>query len=267
MPEATVNGININYNVDGQGDPLIMIIGLGSDQSNWRLQTAFFKKHYKTITLDNRGSGKSAKPKGPYTTKLMAEDVIGLMNLLNLKKTHILGVSMGGMIAQEVAIDHPDMVDKLVLGCTYARRDDTSGFSSRVSEAIEAYNKSSRDLPSLRNLVNVILDLTFNKMSYRVLALPLMKTAINSTTSWVDGFVEQLDATLGHVTVDRLKMISSPTLVIAGTDDRVIKPSSSEVIASIVPRAKLVMVNGGSHGFSGEMSGEFNKIVLDFLRS
>jgi pimeloyl-ACP methyl ester carboxylesterase len=267
MPEASVNGININYTIEGQGDPFIMIIGLGSDQSNWRPQITFFKKYYRIITLDNRGVGKSDVPHGTYSTKIMAEDVIGLMNHLGIKSAHILGVSMGGMIAQELAINHPDMVNKLVLGCTYARRDEFGGFTEKISEAIDAYYKSSRDLPSLRRLVNAILDSTFNKMSYRLLALPLMKTAINSTSGWQDGFVLQLDATLAHDTVDRLHLIVSPTLVLTGTDDKVIKPSSSVVITNHVIGAKLVEVNGGSHGFCGEKSDEFNKIVLDFLRS
>lgn len=219
------------------------------------------------ITFDNRGSGKSGKPQGPYSIKIMAEDTIGLMNNLGIKKAHVLGVSMGGMIAQEIAINHQDMVDKLVLGCTYSKRNDVSGFSLKVSETIENYLKSNKDNKNLRNLVNIILDSTFNKMSYRVLALPLMKTAINSSTSWIDGFVEQLDATLLHDTADRLKTIKCPTLVLTGTDDRVIKPNSSEIIAKTIPGAKLVKINGGSHGFSGEMSSEFNKAVLEFLRS
>jgi len=196
---------------------------------------------------------------------MMADDTIGLMNHLGIEKAHILGVSMGGMIAQEIAINYPDRVNKLVLGCTYARRDEISGFSPIVSEAISVYYKSPRNVASLRRLVNVILDSSFNKMSYRALALPVMKAAIN--LSALDGFVEQLDAVLAHDAAERLKAIKSPTLVIAGTDDRVIKPSSSNVIANLVLEAKLVMVKGGSHGFSGEMSNEFNRTILDFLRS
>jgi 3-oxoadipate enol-lactonase len=244
-----------------------MIIGLGSDQSNWRLQTAFFKKYYRTITMDNRGSGKSDAPKGPYSTKMMAEDTTSLMNHLGIKRANILGVSMGGMIAQEIAINHPDMVDKLVLGCTYARSDDVSGFTPRVSEAIENYYKSSRNVSSLRILVNVILDSTFNRTSYRILALPLMKIAINFSTNWMGGFMEQLDATLAHDAIDRLGLIRSPTLVLTGTDDRVIKPSSSDAIAKLVTGAVLLKIDGGSHGFSGEMSGDFNRAILGFLRN
>jgi len=265
MPEAKVNGITIDYRVEGQGEPLIMIIGLGSDQSNWRLQTTSFKKFYRTITFDNRGAGKSDKPAGPYTIKMMADDTIGLMDHLGIEKAHILGVSMGGMIAQELAINHPERVDKLVLGCTFAKRNGTSGFSPEISKELEAYEGSSHDAVSLRKLVYAIIDSTFNKGSYRILALPLMKVAIRLST--LDGFVEQLAAVLAYDAAEGLGMIKASTLVITGTEDRVIKPASSEVIANLVPKAKLVKVESGSHGFSGEMSSVFNKEVLDFLNN
>jgi pimeloyl-ACP methyl ester carboxylesterase len=92
MPKANVNGINISYRVEGQGDPLVMIMGLGSAQNNWRFQIGSFKKYYRTITFDNRGIGKSDKPTGPYTIKMMADDIIGLMDHLGIEKAHILGV-------------------------------------------------------------------------------------------------------------------------------------------------------------------------------
>jgi pimeloyl-ACP methyl ester carboxylesterase len=265
MPEVKVNGITINYRSEGQGEPLILIIGLGSDQSNWRLQTEVFKKYYRTITFDNRGAGKSDRPTGPYTINMMADDTIGLMDHLDIEKASILGVSMGGMIAQELAINHPERVEKLVLGCTFARRNGTSGFSPEISEALEVYDRSTHDEVSLRRLVYVIIDSTFNEGLYRILAIPLMKIAIRFSA--LNGFVEQLEAVLAHDVAERLGVIKASTLVITGTEDRVIKPTSSEVIANLVPKAKLVKVEGGSHGFSGEMSSEFNREVLDFLRN
>jgi 3-oxoadipate enol-lactonase len=255
----------MNYAVEGEGSPLILIIGLGSDQSNWRLQVGAFKKHYRTITFDNRGSGKSEKPAGPYTIKMMAEDTVGLMDHLGIEKANILGVSMGGMIAQELAIHHPGRVEKLILGCTFASSRGASGFSPEVTKAVNAYRESPRDEDNLKKLAITIIDSTFNKGTYRIVFLPLMKTAIRSVP--LKGFAEQLDALLAHDAEDRLGQIKSPTLVITGTEDRVIKPTSSDVIASLVPNAKLVKVTGGSHGFSGEMSGEFNKAVLEFLRN
>ena len=265
MPIANVNGINIKYKVQGLGEPLIMIIGIGSDRSNWRQQTRLFKKYYRTITFDNRGWGKSDRPTGPYTIKMMGDDTISLMDHLGIPIAHILGVSMGGMIAQEIAINHPERVNKLVLGCTFARRDENSGFSSEISKALEVNERSSHDKVSLRRLVYVLIDLTFSEKLYRILFLPLMKIAIRFSA--LNGFVEQLEAMLAHDATDRLGMIKASTLIISGTEDRVIKPISSEVMANLVPKAKLVKVEGGSHGFSGEMSNEFNREVLDFLRN
>lgn len=118
MPMAKVNGINVDYRVEGQGEPVIMIGGLNSNKGAWRYQTRVFKKYYRVITFDNRGAGKSDKPLGPYTIKMMAEDTIGLMDHLNVEKAHVLGYSLGGMIAQELAISYPKRVDKLVLGRT-----------------------------------------------------------------------------------------------------------------------------------------------------
>jgi len=264
MPMANVNGININYRVDGQGETVIMISGAGANLSVWRFQVGYFKKYYRTITFDNRGVGKSDKPAGPYTFKTMADDTSCLLNHLGIEKAHVIGVSMGGMIAQELAISHPEKVDKLVLGCTFARRDETSGFSSEYNKEIEAYEKSSRDKANQRRLASAGIDLGINKRSYRVFLLPLMKFAVR--LSEPKGVDEQFGALSTFDVVDRLGMIKAPTLVITGTEDRVIKPTSSEVIANLVPKAKLVKVPGGGHNFPIEMRGEFNREVLNFLK-
>ena len=97
MPKARVNGININYRVQGEGEPLVLIMGAFADQSGWMFQTGAFRKHYRIITFDNRGFGKTDKPGGAYSTKIMADDTIGLMDHLGIKKAHILGVSLGGI--------------------------------------------------------------------------------------------------------------------------------------------------------------------------
>jgi len=259
---ANANGININYRVEGQGEPLILISG--TPTTNWRYQTVAFKKYYRTITFDNRGSGKSDKPAGPYTIKMMADDTVGLMDHLGIEKAHILGVSMGGMIAQELAINYPERVNKLVLACTFARRDGTSGFSSEINKAIEAYEKSSHDKASQVKLMSVFMDSVFNKWSYRVF-LPLIKLAIRFSV--IKGSAEHSEALSKHDAADRLWMIKASMLVLTGTEDRLVNQVSSEVIASLVPKAKLVKVVGGGHSFSVEMSGEFNREVLDFLRN
>jgi pimeloyl-ACP methyl ester carboxylesterase len=263
---ANVNGINIDYKVEGQGEPLIMINGAGATKSAWRSQTRLFKKYYRAITFDNRGVGKSDKPAGPYTFRTMADDAIGLMDHLRIEKAHVLGVSMGGMIAQELAINHPERVNKLVLACTFARKDETSGWSSEFDKAIESYAKSSRDKASQRRLIGAIMDLQINKRSYRIFVLPLMKIAMRFMP-FGTGVEAQFEAVGAHDAADRLGTIKASTLVLAGTEDKLIKPISSEVIASLVPGAKLVKVPGGGHSFPIEMSGEFNKEVLNFLKN
>ena len=263
MPRAEVNGISIDYAVEGEGEPLVMIMGLGGARSSWRSQTRAFKRYYRTVTFDNRGVGRSDKPAGPYTIKTMADDTLGLMDFLGIKRAHVLGVSMGGMIAQELAINHPERVNKLVLGCTFANAGTTS-HAPEMNKAMEAFEKSPQDERSQRRLIGAMAGLSFNAWSNRVFILPFAKIAIRFLP--ITGTVEQMKAVSTHDTVERLKMITAPTLVITGTDDRLVNPSSSETIANLVPKAKLVRVPGGGHTFFMEKHSDFNREVLSFLR-
>lgn len=259
MPLAGLNGVNINYRVEGQGEPLVMIMGFSATRSGWIRQIPFFKKYYRVITLDNRGVGKSDKPPGPYTTRIMADDTLGLMDLLGIEKAHVMGVSMGGMIAQELAINYPQRVMKLILACTYASQDETSGDTLEQAEFLQ---------PTPGEKASAMIGLAFNKPLYRfifgVLAKVQTRFVGNSTSVGIAG---QSEACRKHNTLERLPLITAPTLVIVGTGDRIIKPVSSEVIAGRIPNARLVRVEGGSHCFSFEMKNEFNREVLNFLRT
>ncbi len=259
MPLAKLNDIKINYKVEGQGEPLVMIMGFTAKRSNWMLQIPFFKKFYRVITFDNRGVGKSDKPPGPYSTKMMADDTIGLMDLLGIEKAYIIGASMGGMIAQELAINYPQRVMKLVLACTYACQNETSGDTPEQAKLLHL-------TPEQR--ASAMIGLAFNKPLYRF---------IFSLLAWIQikfmgasgrlGIAGQSEACRKHDTLERLPLITVPTLVIVGTKDRIITPVSSEVIASKIPDAKLVKVEGGSHAFFFEMKNEFNREVLNFLKN
>src|SRR2546427_3279997 len=123
MPKVRVNGIGLNYVEAGSGDPLLLIMGFGGDHQAWAFQTPVFAQRYRVIAFDNRGAGQSDVPDVPYTTRMMAEDAIGLLDALRIERAHVLGVSMGGMIAQELALAHPQRVRSLQLHCTLAPRD------------------------------------------------------------------------------------------------------------------------------------------------
>jgi pimeloyl-ACP methyl ester carboxylesterase len=259
MPLARLNGINISYRVEGQGDPLVMIMGFTASRIGWMPQIRFFRKHYRVVTFDNRGVGKSDKPPGPYSTRMMADDTVKLMDLLGIEKAHIMGVSMGGMIAQELAINYPQRVMKLILACTYARQDETSGDALEQAKFLQL---------SPEKKVDAMVGLAFNKPLYKstfgLLARVLARFIGASARVGIAG---QSEACLKHNTLDRLSSIAAPTLVIVGTGDRLIKPTASEVIAGKIPNAKLVRVEGGSHCFSFEMRNVFNREVLNSLKS
>jgi pimeloyl-ACP methyl ester carboxylesterase len=267
MPKVNINGIGISYQVSGEGEPVIFIMGLGGPGSGWFFQTHAFSKHYRMVVFDNRGVGKSSKPSELYTVKTMADDTIGLMDHLGFDRAHIIGTSLGGMIAQELAINHPGRVDKLVLVCTTA---DTGNINDSVVQemGLEA-GASEGDLEALANkdlqkVMGAVTSLAFNRRSFRLLIVPLFKLFLRFIG--VDGIKGQLRAANSHSTLDRLHQIKAPTLVIAGTNDRIIPFVSSETIAEKIPGAKLVSFEGGSHAFFVEMSGRFNKVVLDFLK-
>ena len=267
MPKANLNGINIYYESHGQGEPLVLIQGLGGGHASWFLQTRAFKKHYRVITFDNRGIGKTDKSSDPYTIKTMADDTIGLMDYLGVDKAHILGASLGGMVAQEVAIGYPQRVIKLVLVCTSAGGREITDIHPEMLKAIGIKEGSTEaDLISVDfvKLMSAIISVAFNRRLYRMLLLPISK--VHMKLGGVGGHLEQMEAVAGHSIVNRLHLIEAPTLVITGTEDKIMSPHSSEVIASQIPNAKLVKVEDGSHAFFLEMRGRFNKEVLGFLR-
>jgi pimeloyl-ACP methyl ester carboxylesterase len=267
LPRAKVNGINLYYEVCGQGEPLIMIMGFAGSRAGWIFQRRAFMKYFRVITFDNRGVGRTDKPIGPYSIKMMAEDKAGLMNHLGIEKAHVLGVSMGGYIAQELAINYPERVNKLVLGCTYAREDEIGGHSPEYYRGLGLVEGCPADelrkIPIAR-VLRTEFPLAFNIRQYKIVLAPLM--SVYARLMATAGVATQFQAIVGHDTLERLQMIQAPTLVITGTQDRIIKPASSEVLANMIPNSKLVKIEGGSHSVFIGMRKRFNKEVLDFLR-
>jgi len=266
VPNAKVNGINVYYEIMGKGAPLVMIQGFAGNYQAWFFQTRVFRKYYKVIIFDNRGIGKSDKSSEPYTIKTMADDVIGLLDCIGVDKAHVLGLSLGGMVAQEIAISYPERVRKLVLGSTFAVREIRDVHPDMLKAAGIKEGTTDADIGSIdfRKLMNMMVSLSFNRMLYRMILLSLSKWSFKSVNA--EGYLFQLASLGDYDTLDRLHLIQAPTLVITGSGDRLVPPTMSDSIASRIPNARLVKVKGGSHAFFMEMSGRFNKEVLDFLR-
>lgn len=266
MPKAFVNGINLYYEVQGQGEPLVLIMGSFGPLETWVLQIRAFQPYYKTVVFDNRGIGRTDKSPTLYSIATMAQDTVGLLDHLGIDKAHVLGMSLGGPVAQEVAISYPHRVKKLILVCSIAASEGRY-LHPEMRKALNIKGESQQiDLKNVDFLqvMKITVALAFNNQSLR-------DSLLAQAESWfrqfdIEGFVRQWDALSGYNALDRLPTIKAPTLVLTGTDDRIVDPYCSEVIARLIPGSRLVKVEGGSHAFFMEMSDRFNAEVLKFLR-
>jgi len=268
MPRANVNGVKLYYKTHGQGEPLVLIPGLGAGHTSWFRQLTAFKKHFKVVTFDPRSIGRSDRPKQPYGFRALADDVVALMDHLAIERAHIFGQSLGGLVAQEVAIDYPERVFNLVLVSSTVAGDNVNPTNpALMKEMGYAEGTSEVDFSKLdtRKTMNVVIGMSFNRVLYRKSMQWLSRFFVKP--EMFDGLSDQLRAIAGHNTIDRLQLIKAPTLVITGAEDRIVSPRASEVLAAKIPNARLVMVEGGSHGFNVEMSSRLNREVLDFLRA
>ena len=276
MPTTNSNGIEVYFEEQGEGEPLLLIMGLAGDSVAWLFQREAFAAKYRTIVFDNRGVGRTSKPDGPYTIAAMADDAVGVLDALDIPRAHVVGVSMGGMIAQELALRHPQRVRSLVLGCTYAKPD--AGVSGTFDESLAFFGGTKGadgeiqvDLSNLDPMAFIgrLLPLTFTPQFIMTELPKLMQVFSGVMTHGFDlrAIMAQVAATQGHDTVDRLGQISAPTLVLTGDSDMLIPPANSDVLAASIPGARLQKIAGGSHGFNFETPDAFNAAVLEFLGS
>ncbi len=274
MPTVNVNDIELYYEEEGRGEPLLLIMGLAADSLAWVYQRPAFAQRYRTIVFDNRGVGRSSKPPGPYTTAQMARDAKGLLDALSIPAAHVLGVSMGGMIAQELALQFPEAVRSLVLACTYAKADDAilarrDALVAQLGGSTDSDGSIRIDLTQIDPLrfFQTLMPLVFNP-DFLARELPKLIELFSASIQFgfsPEGILGQVAAVLAHNTEDRLAEIRVPTLVITGDADQLVPPVCSEILAAKIPGAKLVRIPGGSHAFNLEVPDEFNRGVLDFL--
>jgi pimeloyl-ACP methyl ester carboxylesterase len=271
-----VGEIEMYYEEHGAGEPLLLIMGLGGDSRAWMFQVPDFSQHYRTIVFDNRGVGRTSKPAGPYTIAAMADDTAGLMNAIGLHRAHVVGVSMGGMIAQELALRHPAKVRSLVLGCTYPEPDagveqQRQSAVAQLPGSIGADGNITIDLAAIDPLMffQTLIPSVFNP-EFIMTELPKLMQIFSGALEYgfsLEALLGQVHAVSTHKATDRLHQIRVPTMVITGDSDRLIPPGNSDILARAIPNAKLVKIEGGSHGFNFETPQVFNREILTFLAS
>ena len=276
MPIAKVNGINIAYTEKGRGHALVLIMGLGANKESWLMNIPTLSKYYRVIAFDSRGVGATDRSGEFYTMGSMAEDTVGLLDALDIERAHIVGVSLGSMIAQEVAINFPQRVNKLILAATTpgmsdaANKDmwDKKNAEMRRNTGLgEDFNERIMSDSDSFDIVKIMVRITANAFNRIVFKIPMVLGAryyFNKVGP--SGVLDQLRAVSKHNTIDRLDQIKAPTLVMAGTDDKIVPIEFSRIVAGHIPGAKFVEFKRGSHSFFMERSKRFNREVIEFLK-
>jgi 3-oxoadipate enol-lactonase len=264
MPHIQANGINIYYELEGAGAPLLLIRGLGSTCEGFREQISGLAPHFQVVAFDNRCVGRTDQPQQPFAIADMADDTAALLEALEIESAHVFGVSLGGMVAQELSLRHPHKVRKLALGCTHA------GPRTAVRSpdwAVQIFNES-RDKPrpeALRYSIPILFARkTVDEQPQLVEgALRVMENNNQPKAS----YLLQLGAVMQHNTFDRLHQITHRTLVMTGTEDALIDPGNSRLLSEHIPGARLIEFEETGHLFFTEKPEVVNSVLIDFFKS
>jgi 3-oxoadipate enol-lactonase len=253
-------GAKVYWDEQGQGAPVLLIMGLGYTSVMWYRTRPALSQHFRTIAFDNRGVGRSDVPLGPYSIATMASDAAAVLDAAGIPRAHVFGVSMGGMIAQEFALQYPAKTRSLILGCT----------SPGGPLAVRAESK----------VIDVLFARGMTPEQARAAVLPYIYDAatprekidedIRVRQPWFPtpaGYMAQLQAILAWESYSRIAQIAVPTLVIHGKSDALVPPGNGELIAKRIPGSKLVLLEHASHLFFTDQPEEANQQILEFLMS
>ena len=257
---ATRNGTRLYWTETGRGEPLLLIMGLGATHEWWHRVTPVVSTHFRTILLDNRGVGRSDIPPGPYDMATMADDAAAVLDAAGVDTAHVYGASMGGMIAQEFALHHPQRVRSLILGCTACGGRQSVVASREVLEILSAREGMTR-----AQATEMMLPYTYDAGTPRERIDEDVAVRL-ATNVPADGYFAQLQAIRSwRGTYDRLHAIAATTLVIHGETDALVPAENGRILARAIPDARLVMLPNASHIFYTDQWEASSEATLSFL--
>ena len=262
MHVTRVNGINLAYYVSGRGTPVLMIQGLGGRAADWATVPARLAPRFEVITFDNRGTGKSDKPDTEYNLDVMADEAVAVLQAAGHAQAHVVGLSMGGMIAQLVALRHPQSVRKLVLLST------TPGGSHAVPPTPEAMAALIPDMTQppeqiVRSAMRAIAAPGF-AAAHPDVVQDIVQTAMSAPTPQFV-FVRQMAAIMASDHYAELPTIGAPTLIIQGDADPLVPYANARTLAECIPGAQLATLHGCGHLAMWEQPEELARLLLGFL--
>jgi pimeloyl-ACP methyl ester carboxylesterase len=261
MPTARVNDVELYYEVHGDGEPLLCVMGLAADSLSWALQVPAWSERHRTVIFDNRDVGRSGYVEAAYTVPDMAADALALADELDFDTFHLVGVSMGGAIAQELALAAPERVRTLTLCVTFAGAGRWAREKARLW-ARDAVGRSRED--TVDELLLLCLSEEFFENADAV-AFARQMMLSNAHPQRPEGFARQLQASCRHEARDRLGALSMPVHVVGAEHDILVPVWKSRELADLIPDAKLTVIEHAPHGVNLERAEEFNRVVLEFI--
>ena len=254
-------GAKIYWDEQGQGETVLLIMGLAYPSAMWHRIRPALAARYRTVALDNRGIGRSDVPQGPYPIALMASDAVAVLDAAGIESAHVFGVSMGGMIAQQLALQYPARVRSLILGCTAAGGPTAVRAEPEANQMLKTRNKMTAEQAAEAAVPFIYDSATPRERIDEDLAI---------RRPWFprpEAYIAQLQGILGWESYSRLSGIAAPTLVIHGEQDRLVPPGNGKLIAELIPGAKLVTIPHASHLFLTDQTEAAHSAVLEFLRA
>jgi len=254
-----MSAVELAYDERGDGEPLVLIMGLGADATAWEPHVQAYAARYRCLAVDNRGAGRSPKPAGPYSTAAMADDYAALIRSLGAGPVRVAGISMGGAIAQELALRHPELVARMVLVSSWARCDEYAKEVFRHFARMRA--AASPDAFAQ------LLQLWIWTPEYLGAHIgELRDVRAEPATMPQHAFDAQCAACIGHDTTDRLAQIAVPTLVTAGDRDIFTPLPFAEALHAGIPASELKVFPGTGHAHHWEVIDEFNDYTAGWLQ-
>jgi 3-oxoadipate enol-lactonase len=257
MPKLQVSNLDLNYEMTGKGQSVLFIHGLGSSSRDWEEQVNYFSKDYQVVTFDVRGHGVSDKPPGPYSIKLFSDDTAALITSLDLSPVHIVGISMGGMIAFQLAVDHPGLLKSMTIVNSGPEM-----IARSFKEKLMIFQRSVIfRLLSMQKIGEVLAGRLFPKADQEELRIKMVKRwSENDKRAYTDSF----KALVGWSVAEHIGDIKCPTLVIAADEDYT-PVSVKEAYVAQMKDAQLAVINDSRHATPLDRPAEFNKTLTAFL--
>ncbi len=266
MPHVETNGIKMYYEERGSGDPVILIMGITAPGAVWEFHADDWSQHFRCTMGDNRGVGSSDKPPGDYSSEMMADDYAGLMDALGIEQARVVGVSMGSIIAQQMALRHPQKVKSAVLMCPWARCD-------RYAKSVFQHMKDCKARLTPAEFMEWVQVLIFTKPfwdnddAYQSLVDGRKDAAVGEAPQPLHGLEGQAAACVNHDVFDKLKDIQCPCLVIGGKDDIFTPKWMADEVAAGIPNCEQHAYDGAGHAFHWECGEDFNPRVREWLKA